>query len=134
MNPRLELREVEPDDWSGCSNELPRLRFGRVVAEDGYTHEVRQHLHDLRARGVAVGLLLGDVLPNPEGSTKRGVPADYDGSDPRLCNARTKSGKPCRALKLKGGRCKWHGGLSTGPRTPEGKVSCARNLPQARKP
>jgi len=65
------------------------------------------------------------------GSTKRGIPPDYAGDDPHLCNARTKSGKPCRALKLKGGRCKWHGGLSTGPRTPEGKAKCALNLPWA---
>ena len=31
-------------------------------------------------------------------------------------------------------RCKWHGGLSTGPHTPVGKARCARNLPRARKP
>lgn len=35
--------------------------------------------------------------------------------------ART-TGKPCQAkLLFKGGRCKLHGGLSTGPRTAEGK-------------
>ncbi|MEY2149777.1 MAG: hypothetical protein EPN67_02805 [Pusillimonas sp.] len=70
-----------------------------------------------------------DTVPGGcPGSTRRGVPADYAGDDPRLCNARTKSGRPCRALKLGGGRCKWHGGLSTGPRTPEGKARCADNL------
>lgn len=56
------------------------------------------------------------------GATRRGVSADYDGSNPDLCNARTQSGRPCRARKLAHGRCKWHGGLSTGPRTPEGKA------------
>lgn len=60
--------------------------------------------------------------------TRRGVPADYKGDDPRLCNARTRSGRPCRALKLKGGRCKMHGGMSTGPKTPEGRARCAENL------
>ena len=60
--------------------------------------------------------------------TRRGVPGDYAGDDPYLCNARTRSGRPCRALKLRGGRCKWHGGLSTGPTTPEGKAKCADNL------
>lgn len=67
-------------------------------------------------------------------ATKRGIPSDYAGDDPSLCNARTRSGRPCRALGLpKTGRCKWHGGLSTGPRTLEGKARCAMNLPWARK-
>lgn len=68
----------------------------------------------------------------PDGSTRRGVPADYKGDNPKLCNARTRSGRPCRALKLKGGRCKMHGGLSTGPRTPEGLARCAENLRRRR--
>lgn len=63
-------------------------------------------------------------------STRRGVSADYDGSDPRLCNARTKSGRPCRALKLVHGRCKWLGGLSTGAKTSEGKAHARVNLKQ----
>ena len=66
--------------------------------------------------------------PSP-GETKRGVPADYAGDDPDLCNARTKTGRPCRALGLEpSGRCKWHGGMSTGPRTAEGKAASAGNL------
>lgn len=132
MTPRVEVREIDPDDWSGCSNKLPRLRFRRVVVEDGHTPEVREHLRELRARGVAVGLLLGDEFAPEPGDTRRGIPPDYDGSDPRLCNAHTRSGKPCRAMKLAHGRCKWHGGLSTGPRTPEGKARCTANLPWAK--
>lgn len=61
--------------------------------------------------------------------TRRGVPDDYAGNDPRLCNARTRMGRPCRAFKLAHGRCKWHGGLSTGPKTPEGKAKVTLNLP-----
>jgi hypothetical protein len=38
------------------------------------------------------------------------------------CRARTRMGHPCRRKGLgKGGRCPNHGGLSTGPRTPEGR-------------
>ena len=46
------------------------------------------------------------------------------------CGATTKSkGAPCRATAVKpGGRCKWHGGLSTGPKTPAGKARSADNL------
>ena len=46
------------------------------------------------------------------------------------CNAKTRKGTPCQARGFgKGGRCKLHGGASTGPRTPEGK---ARPLAAAR--
>src|SRR6516225_9897144 len=37
------------------------------------------------------------------------------------CGARSKrTSKPCRAAAMPNGRCKVHGGKSTGPRTPEG--------------
>jgi hypothetical protein len=37
------------------------------------------------------------------------------------CGARSKrTGKPCQAAAMPNGRCKLHGGKSTGPRTPEG--------------
>jgi hypothetical protein len=37
------------------------------------------------------------------------------------CGARCKrTGKSCRAAAMPNGRCKVHGGKSTGPRTPEG--------------
>lgn len=47
------------------------------------------------------------------------------------CGARRRrDGKPCEALNVPGKRrCRWHGGMSTGPRTPEGKAKVAKNLP-----
>lgn len=43
-------------------------------------------------------------------------------------HART-TGQPCRCLKVyRGGRCKFHGGLSTGPRTVEGKARALRAM------
>jgi hypothetical protein len=37
------------------------------------------------------------------------------------CGARSKrTGKPCRGAAMLNGRCKLHGGKSTGPRTPQG--------------
>src|SRR6266404_2504300 len=40
------------------------------------------------------------------------------------CGARSKrTGKPCRAAAMPNGRCKLHGGKSTGPRTMEGLAS-----------
>jgi hypothetical protein len=44
------------------------------------------------------------------------------------CGARTRRGTPCKRHDLYGsGRCPLHGGLSTGPRTSEGKARSARN-------
>lgn len=46
------------------------------------------------------------------------------------CNAKTRKGAPCQARGLgKGGRCRFHGKASTGPKTPEG---LARSLAAAR--
>jgi len=36
------------------------------------------------------------------------------------CGAKTRRGTPCQAPAMKNGRCRLHGGKSTGPRTPEG--------------
>jgi hypothetical protein len=38
----------------------------------------------------------------------------------KLCGARTRAGHPCRGPAMANGRCRMHGGPSTGPRTPEG--------------
>jgi hypothetical protein len=39
------------------------------------------------------------------------------------CGAKTPKGTPCKNLSIEGnGRCKFHGGLSTGPRTPDALI------------
>ncbi|WP_254209437.1 HGGxSTG domain-containing protein [Burkholderia multivorans] len=44
------------------------------------------------------------------------------------CGAKTRAGTPCKLTALySNGRCKLHGGLSTGPRTAEGKARAALN-------
>jgi hypothetical protein len=42
------------------------------------------------------------------------------------CGARTRCGGACRQPAMTNGRCRMHGGLSTGPRTPEGLARCRR--------
>ncbi len=37
-----------------------------------------------------------------------------------VCGAKTRAGAPCKGLAMPNGRCRMHGGPSTGPRTPEG--------------
>lgn len=44
------------------------------------------------------------------------------------CGAKTRSGTPCKRRDLcDNGRCKLHGGMSTGPRTIEGKTKSSLN-------
>ena len=60
------------------------------------------------------------------GCLKNGNPPG-DLSRVTACGARNKrSGQPCRAPAMLNGRCRLHGGLSTGPRTPEGLARSRR--------
>jgi hypothetical protein len=44
------------------------------------------------------------------------------------CGARNRRGTPCKRIDInRGGRCKFHGGHSTGPRTAAGKAAAAAN-------
>ncbi len=40
------------------------------------------------------------------------------------CGAKTRKGTPCQCPAMKNGRCRLHGGLSTGPKTSEGRARC----------
>ena len=43
-----------------------------------------------------------------------------------ICGAKTRSGEPCSKFPIRGKkRCRLHGGLSTGPRTLEGRARIA---------
>lgn len=45
------------------------------------------------------------------------------------CGARTRAGTPCKSTAIMtNGRCKLHGGMSTGPRTPSGLERSRANL------
>lgn len=49
------------------------------------------------------------------------------------CHAWARSrGRPCRAPAMANGRCRLHGGLSTGPKTAEGRARALANLRQYR--
>lgn len=40
------------------------------------------------------------------------------------CGTRTRAGPPCQSPAMANGRCRMHGGASTGARTPEGLQRC----------
>ena len=53
------------------------------------------------------------------GKLRNGNPSgDY--SKAKRCGARNRHGTPCRCPAMPNGRCRLHGGLSTGPKTFEG--------------
>lgn len=57
---------------------------------------------------------------------KNGNPPGDPRNAPR-CGAKTRSGKPCQAPGMANGRCRMHGGASTGPRTAEGLANSRRS-------
>jgi hypothetical protein len=59
------------------------------------------------------------------GWLKNGNPPG-DLASAKSCGARTRVGRPCKGPAMKNGRCRMHGGPSTGPRTPEGKERARR--------
>jgi len=67
---------------------------------------------------------VGLALAPRRGRLRNGAaPGDFLAA-PR-CGARTRAGGSCCQPAMKNGRCRLHGGMSTGPRTPAGRTRCA---------
>jgi hypothetical protein len=49
------------------------------------------------------------------------TPGNWDNA-PR-CGAKTRAGTPCKSAAMPNGRCRMHGGPSTGPKTEAGKAA-----------
>ena len=58
------------------------------------------------------------------GPLRNGNPRGNPHASPR-CGAHTRAGGPCRQPAMPNGRCRLHGGLSTGPRTCAGRAVLA---------
>jgi len=83
-------------------------------------------------------MLLQKVMENPmenpidstqtprRGWLKNGNPPGDSNTAPR-CGAKTRRGTACQAPAMRNGRCRMHGGASTGPRTPEGLARSRRS-------
>jgi hypothetical protein len=93
------------------SGRLPKLRGSRLPLVRGRpVVDAQQHIRALWRHWCDYG---GDLPPECRSLT---------------CGARTRAGTPCKRRDLyRSGRCKLHGGLSTGPRTAKGKLRSARN-------
>jgi hypothetical protein len=67
--------------------------------------------------------MTADPRQNPTHPVGNRLRHGVRGGDPRTacrCGARTRASAPCKGPAMPNGRCRMHGGASTGPRTPEG--------------
>src|SRR5436190_15109331 len=75
---------------------------GKLVLGRGVVVKNKQRPHERRSGWLRNGNPPGDFSAVPK------------------CGAKTRRETPCRCPAMKNGRCRLHGGLSTGPRTAEG--------------
>ncbi len=65
------------------------------------------------------------IIPSPKPPELPSFPEVLRGL---TCGAKNRKGQPCKRTDLwKSGRCKFHGGMSTGPKTTEGKRKTSEN-------
>lgn len=101
-------RRVDLRGWA-MERILNALGKGELVERHTFpaSPNVGDFPHTMRARG-------GVLVENGKHSRRQ------------TCGARTRKGTPCRANAINGKeRCRFHGGMSTGPRTPEGRARIA---------
>ena len=129
-------------------NSIKRLeRFDRVPATSWFA--LNEAVAVLRSRGLAdecADKLLEKIASQPVNMTeprydycivraparaRHGVlvGSEIEPAEPAqaksLCGAKTRAGEPCKRKALENGRCRNHGGLSTGPKTAAGRMRIA---------
>jgi hypothetical protein len=113
------------DDQAGASSVAPAK-----VGAQGFPSEVeaaalgpRFREDDGQGSGrPTIAAPQNPVHREPRGPLRNGNPRGNPNLAPR-CGARTRrTGCPCRAPAMRNGRCRLHGGKSTGPRTEEGRA------------
>lgn len=99
-------------------------RHGRTVAKESDREQRKRLKAYRRAREEisAAWKARGYGYPPPAFPV---LPDDLQGL---VCGAKTRAGTPCKRTDIWGnGRCKFHGGLSTGPTSNKGKARSAEN-------
>ena len=92
-------------------------RPGRAWFHDGRSHR------QTAGTGGEGGGMTTNPRQNPMRPVGNRLRHGVTGGDPRTaprCGARTRACIPCEGPAMPNGRCRMHGGASTGPRTPEG--------------
>lgn len=89
-------------------------QYNKITEKNDNAEKKYMLLLELRSKGVKVEISKPVYIPTPHGS--------QDFFD-LTCGAKTRAGTPCKLKILyDNGRCKFHGGLSTGAKTKEGKM------------
>lgn len=114
-----DLAEVHPDTvryWERKARiDLRGWAPDRLLRALGKGDLVQRHIYPARPM---VGVFSHNTRARGGVLSENGKHAQR-----KPCGARTRKGAPCRAMAINGkGRCKFHGGMSTGPRTPEGRA------------
>ncbi|GAA6183772.1 HGGxSTG domain-containing protein [Aliiglaciecola sp. NS0011-25] len=93
----------------------PKLRAKQVKALKAYYQDSTNSFNEWVAGGY-------------KGKARESLPFPEICRDMK-CEAKTRSGHPCKndGTSWANGRCKYHGGASTGPVTPEGKKKVSMN-------
>ncbi|MEP3275320.1 MAG: helix-turn-helix transcriptional regulator [Stappiaceae bacterium] len=70
-----------------------------------------------------IGISLSDILWDEQEARREAFRRNQPTQKyrPSLCGAQTRRGRPCRNEPFSNGRCKFHGGISTGPKTQAGR-------------
>jgi hypothetical protein len=108
-------------DWLDAFPEMTPENLAKANAAQKAADERRRREAEEQARkqGESGSPKLHAVPGQRRGHLKNGNPAGDYMAAPR-CGAHTRSGACCRQPAMPNGRCRFHGGLSTGPRTAEG--------------
>lgn len=132
----ISCGEVEPpkspDDGPEFATKYAQARMtsdaerSARAQESGGLPGITAHIAGVRAGAYESGALAAWKAREAQRQATRRV----------ACGAkRHRDGRPCQARSEPGKRrCRFHGGRSTGPRTPEGKARALANLRQYRKP
>lgn len=95
----------------------------RELAEHAGFHEQTVKYWEAK-QGVIAGLAVDRMFRELAVALTSNKPSCM--SPDQRCGARTRKGAPCKAKALPGKtRCKFHGGMSTGPKTAEGRQRIA---------
>ena len=108
--------DPEDDGPRGGRQDIAKL-LAAMAAE---TRTAARELNRIAPDGSSIGAAMPGAR---RGRLKYGNPSGDFAKAPR-CGARTRAGHPCGQPAMANGRCRMHGGCSTGARTAEGLARC----------
>lgn len=95
-------------------------------------HDARRTYDRQRSNGCGHKWAASLAIEEATGSAKFYILQNHNAEIERRCGANAKTtGEPCRMKPLPGrARCKYHGGMSTGPKSLDGKIKALSSLVQ----